>query len=183
MAESSAIKPARAWRWTLLGLLAFALLMAAIAAQLWLDGRSDEAVGRMAPTFTLDTFEHGRIDISTFRGRVVLVNFWGSWCAACHQEAEDLQRLWERYRQQGVVFVGVAYLDTERDARDYLEHYGIDYPNGLDIAQRISRDFRIQGAPETFLIDRAGQIQYFQAGPIDERRLARQIESALSAGA
>ena len=183
MAESGAIKPTRAWRWTFLGLLVFALLMVAIAAQLWQEGRSGEAVGRIAPTFRLDTFEHGRIDTSAFRGEVVLVNFWGSWCVACHQEAADLQRLWERYRQQGVVFVGVAYLDTERDARAYLEHYGIDYPNGLDIAQRISGDFRIQGAPETFLIDRAGQIQYFQAGPIDERRLAREIESTLAAGA
>ena len=180
MSEARVFSWRSPWRWTLLSLLAFTLLLLAIAAQLWFGGQDGIADGRMAPQLVLDTFEHGRIDTSTLRGEVIVVNFWGSWCTACHEEAAALQRVWETYRNEGVVFIGVAYLDTERDSRAYLLEYGIDYPNGLDVEQRISKDFRIQGAPETFIINPRGEIQFFYAGPIEERTLSREIENALS---
>ncbi|MCY3835145.1 MAG: TlpA disulfide reductase family protein [Anaerolineaceae bacterium] len=168
------------WRGSLLGLSLFALLLGAIALQLWWDDSQAVSVGSKAPHFRLETFHHGSIDTETLRGKVILVNFWGSWCTACHLEAEDLQRLWQRYRDEDVSFIGVAYLDTLHDASAYLKKYGIDYPTGLDTIQQITRQFQINGAPETFLIDRSGIIRYFQAGPIDTRALTRAIERAIA---
>lgn len=180
MSETKLAQLARRWRWTILGLLAFGLFLGAIAARLWFEGSAGLALDRPAPTIVLETFEHGRIDTGTLIGKVIVVNFWGSWCPSCHLEAADLQRLWERYRRDDVFFIGVAYLDTEHDARAYLKQYGIDYPNGLDYSQRITKQFRIQGAPETFLVNRRGQIRFFHAGPINPRQLAREIENALA---
>lgn len=170
----------RRWRGSLLALSFFGLFLAAIALQLWWDQSQAVGVGSTAPHFGLETFHHGWIDTEILRGKVILVNFWGSWCTACHLEAEDLQRLWQRYREEDVLFIGVAYLDTLHDSSAYLERYGIDYPNGLDTLQQITKRFQIKGAPETFLIDRSGKIQYFQAGPIDTRALTRALELALA---
>ena len=133
-------RPGRAaWRGSALLLLAFTLLLAAVAARLALMNRAGQSTGSVAPEFALDTFAHGRIEAQSLRGQVWLVNFWGSWCLPCHQEARDLQRIWERFRERDFLLIGVAYLDTENDARNYLDEYDIDYPNGLDIAQRNQR--------------------------------------------
>ena len=170
----------RRWRWTLLGLLLFGLFFGLIAIQLWFENSSRIGIGKIAPRFILETFDHGMLDTASLKGKVLLINFWGSWCTACHLEAEDLQLLWQRYQEDEVIFIGVAYLDTVHDARAYLEQYGIDYPNGLDTLQIITQQFQISGAPETFLVNRSGEIQYFQAGPINARILSREVEKALA---
>ena len=180
MTETKPRKFYQRWAKSVLGLFVFCLLIVLIAIQLWVEGGSSVGIGKDAPNFILDSFDDGEIDTASLRGRVLLINFWGSWCTGCHLEAEDLQRLWERYRENEVVFIGVAYLDTVHDARNYIEQYGIDYPNGLDTMQIITQQFQINGAPETFLVDRSGQIQYFQAGPINPRVLSREIEAALA---
>ena len=180
MSEPKPLTLLRRWRWTLLGLLFFSLFFGVIAIQLWVEHSSGFGIGKKAPNFSLDTFDHGMIDTASLKGKVLLINFWGSWCTGCHLEAEDLQRLWERYRENDVIFIGVAYLDTVHDASAYLEQYEINYPNGLDTLQSITQQFQINGAPETFLINRSGQIQYFQAGPINARVLSREIENALA---
>jgi cytochrome c biogenesis protein CcmG/thiol:disulfide interchange protein DsbE len=106
------------------------------------------------------------ITLNALRGRVVVINFWASWCKPCEQEAAELQKVWAEYEPAGeVVFLGVDYVDTETDARVYLKKFGITFPNGPDLATRISQYFRIQGVPETYFIDREGVLQYVQVGP------------------
>ncbi len=171
-----------AWRLTLLGLLGFAALLVAIAGKLWLDSRSRIGEGQMAADFTLRTFDETWLNTQELRenGKPILVNFWGSWCPPCHQEAPALQKLWKRFRSRGVQFIGVAYLDTEHDALNYIERYAIDYPNGLDIAQVISNSYQVRAVPESFLVAPSGHILYFHSGPIDERRLSQEIENSLA---
>jgi len=106
------------------------------------------------------------VSISDLRGKVVVINFWASWCKPCEQEAADLKQAWEFYEPSGkVVFIGTDYVDTEPEARVYLKKFGITFPNGPDLATRISQYFRIKGVPETYFVDKNGVLQFVQIGP------------------
>lgn len=133
-----------------------------------------------APDFTLETFDGESLTLSELRGQVVLVNFWAGWCGPCRDEAPALQRMWEAYRDRGVMFLGVAWTDTERSARAYIEEFGITYPTGLDIGTRIGTRYRIQGIPETFIIDRQGNVVEFHMRPLSEREIAQMLDRALA---
>ena len=121
------------------------------------------------------------INLSDLRGKVVVINFWASWCKPCEQEATELQQVWAEYEPTGeVVFLGVDYVDTETDARVYLKKFGITFPNGPDLATRISQYFRIAGVPETYFIDREGILRYVQVGPfVTADQIRAQIEPLL----
>jgi cytochrome c biogenesis protein CcmG/thiol:disulfide interchange protein DsbE len=121
------------------------------------------------------------IKLSDLRGKVVVINFWASWCKPCEQEAADLQQAWTEYGPGGeVVFLGIDYVDTETDARVYLKKFGITYPNGPDLATRISQYFRIAAVPETYFIDKQGVLHFVQAGPfLSIEQIRAQIEPLL----
>jgi len=118
------------------------------------------------------------VSLKDLRGKVVVVNFWASWCKPCEQEAAEMEKAWLEYEPAGdVVFLGVDYVDTPSSAFIYLKKFGITYPNGEDLnvtlKKPISQYFNIQGVPETYFIDRAGILRYVQIGPftsVDEIR-------------
>ncbi len=105
-------------------------------------------------------------NIADLHGKVVMINFWASWCKPCEQEAADLRQAWDYYKDSGkVVFIGVDYVDTEPEARAYLEKFGITYPNGPDLGTKVSQLFRIKGVPETYFLDQEGVLRHVQVGP------------------
>jgi cytochrome c biogenesis protein CcmG, thiol:disulfide interchange protein DsbE len=138
--------------------------------------------GQPAPEITLNLYGGGGFTLSQMHGQVVVINFWASWCAPCADEAPDLERAWQTYKDQGVQFVGVDYVDAEQNALEYIEKYGITYPNGADIGTRISDAYHIAGVPETFIVDRMGNVVFYAARPIRYDELAAEIEKALQEG-
>jgi len=141
-----------------------------------------------APDFTLPLYEgyDGGLGIREFRlrdwrGHPVVINFWASWCKPCEEEASLLEALWRTYRERGVIFVGVDYLDAPSAAMDYLQRFRITYPNGPDVGTRISRLYRITGVPETFVVDPQGRVVFYKAAPIRPGELEAVIERLLGA--
>lgn len=159
----SAQPPRRRFSWVIwslvLGVLALLGFGQVRAAQ------GPVGVGARAPDFTLTTFDGQRIDTAELRGNIVVVNFWASWCKPCEQEALELELAHQLYKDQGVVFLGVDYVDIEREALAYLERFEITYPNGPDLGTEISQAFRTRGVPETYVIGPDGRIAAVQIGP------------------
>ncbi len=143
---------------------------------------SAELGGREAMPFVLRTFEGQEVSLADLEGQIVVINFWASWCVECYDEAPLLEEAYQAYKDQGVIFVGVAYLDTLKEALAYMEQYGITYPSGLDIGSVIYQDYFITGVPETFFIDREGIIQHVQIGPIERAPLFQRLETLIAQG-
>ncbi|HLA98871.1 MAG TPA: TlpA disulfide reductase family protein [Anaerolineales bacterium] len=147
--------------WT--GLLA---LLVILALGLLRTELGPVAIGQRVPDFTLTTFAGEQIRLADLRGKVVVLNFWASWCKPCEQEAADLEAAWRYYQPRGdVIFLGVDYVDTEPEALAYLQKFDITYPNGPDLGTRISQAFRIKGVPETYIIDQEQVLRNIQISP------------------
>ncbi len=140
-------------------------------------------VGRTAPDFTLEQLDGKALTLSKLRGQVVVVNFWASWCTECHTEQPALNEAWQRFRDSGVVVLGVNFQDTPSDARDYVRTAGIAYPVVEDTDSRTALAYGLRGIPETFIVDKSGRIVDRVIGPVDAAKLANQINSVLLAGA
>jgi cytochrome c biogenesis protein CcmG/thiol:disulfide interchange protein DsbE len=124
-------------------------------------------IGSPAPDFVLTTFDDQEIRSEDLKGKVVVLNFWASWCKPCEQEAADLETAWQYYKPGGdVVFLGLAWTDTPTESAKYLAKFNISYPNGPDLGTRISQAFnRNMGVPETYIIDQNGILHYIKIGP------------------
>ncbi len=123
-------------------------------------------IGQSVPPIGLTTFDGKTLNTTDLKGKVVVLNFWASWCKPCESEAAELQQAWDHYQPDGqVVFMGIDYVDTEPEARGYLSKFKITYPNGPDLRTIVSQTFRIRGVPETYFIDRQGRLAYAQIGP------------------
>lgn len=140
-------------------------------------------VGRPAPDFALTSFEGQPLRLAGYRGQVVVLNFWASWCfPACYEEAPVLEAAWRRYRDRGLVVLGINIQDTEAAARGFLERFGLTFPNARDPQGQVSIDYGVYGVPETFFIDRRGVIRAKHVGALTEPVLRRQAEPLLAEG-
>lgn len=129
-----------------------------------------------AAPFTLELFQGGEFSLAAQQGKVVVINFFASWCVSCGEESPMIERVAKEYQPQGVSFLAVAVDDSEQKARAYLQRVGLNIPAGLDKTGKIKEAYGIYGMPTTFFIDRAGLVSYVHAGAIGEQLMRHEID-------
>ena len=134
-------------------------------------------IGKPAPAFSLERLDgSGRVALSDVSGKVVVVNFFASWCLPCLQENPTLARVYERYRASDVVMLGVDFQESRESGLAYVQRLGIAWTTVADDDGRVALSYGVFGPPETFFIGTDGIIAGRHIGPIDEETLVTAIE-------
>lgn len=137
--------------------------------------------GRLAPAFTLPRLGGGEpIALGDYRGRIVVLNFWASWCAPCRKEAPDLQAAFLDYRYQGVAFLGVDERDNDAAGLAFASEFKITYPSVADPSGKLGFDYELPGLPATLVIGRDGRIVYRFVGYLDGPTLRSALDDVLA---
>jgi cytochrome c biogenesis protein CcmG, thiol:disulfide interchange protein DsbE len=148
-----------------------------------LSGAVERGEAPPAPRVTLERLDgEGLVSLSDFRGKAVVLNFWASWCRPCKDEIPTLQSAWKRYRERGLVVLGINAQDFRIDARRFLDRYGVTYPVLYDRNGSTLGRFGNTGFPETWFVSRSGRLvgEHIR-GPFDAEQLERNIQTVLSA--
>lgn len=148
-----------------------------------LGSKVDSGQQPAAPVFDLEQLEGGeKISLASLRGKVVVLNFWASWCAPCKDEAPQLEAAWRRWRDRDVVVLGINVQDLDSDARRFVERYGLTYPMLRDRHGWTWGHYGIKGLPETWFVDARGRLvgERFE-GPVTAAELDTNIRVALGA--
>jgi len=144
--------------------------------------------GQTAPVFEMEYFNGYEWEdkpvssLDDMKGKVVVLNFWASWCVECRVEADLLEQASRQYADEDVVFLGIAYADVEPNAIDYMNEFDITYPNAPDLGTSISSDYEITGVPETFFIGKDGVIANVVIGPVNGPAMMNTIDTLLAEG-
>lgn len=165
------------------------VMLALLGLMIWGIGRAAQgSVGevrlsaRPAPPFTIPlmngTTDGKTFDLASTKGKPVLINFWASWCIPCEDEAGTLERASRQYGDR-VTFIGVNVQDTDANARDFLRRFGVSYPNGVDALGAVAVDYGMSGVPESYFVDRNGQLTRKWQGPLDDARLKSYLDELL----
>jgi cytochrome c biogenesis protein CcmG/thiol:disulfide interchange protein DsbE len=150
-----------------IGLLGFGLLS---------KGETTIALGDPVPDRELPALVGGgEGSIGDYRGRWVLVNLWASWCDPCRDEAPDLERFWQVFRDRGVTVLGIDVQDNSADATAFVREFGLTYPQLRSVGDERSEAFGSTGVPENFLVDPRGRLALIWRGPVDDRFLAERV--------
>jgi cytochrome c biogenesis protein CcmG/thiol:disulfide interchange protein DsbE len=156
------------------GLLTFGLVS---------KGSSGVALGEAAPAESLPRLEGGGDEsLAAYRGRWVLVNFWASWCVPCREEAPALERFQRRHGEGNFTVVGIDSRDLSGDGRDFVQQYGLSYPQLRDGDGDAAHAFGTTGVPENFLIDPRGKVRLLVRGPVTAEYLHKAVEPMLAGG-
>ena len=132
-------------------------------------------VGNRAPDFALRSLDGRTIRLSELRGKPVMVNFWASWCPPCRNEMPAFEKAYQRYRSQGMEFLGVDVQEDAETVRKFVQENGYSWLFLLDSDGKVSRSYQVSGVPTTFFIDREGIIRDLQIGELSEAALESKL--------
>jgi len=125
-------------------------------------------IGRKIPDHELSLFNGSTINLNTLKGKILVINFWASWCSPCKEEAPAIESSWTKYRSKGVEFIGINIMDDKNSAIKYLTEIESSYINAIDKDGKLAVDFGISGVPETLFVDPNGIIVDKYIGPLTE---------------
>jgi peroxiredoxin len=137
--------------------------------------------GKLAPDFALKSASGENLRLSEYRGEVVMINFWATWCGPCRQEMPILDELYARYQRAGFHLLGVNIDDNQQQAMEMVDELGVSFPVLFDSRKEVSRLYAVEAMPVTLLLDRAGTIRHVHHGykPGFEDAYLDQIRSLL----
>ena len=152
-------------------------------------------VGQHLPAFDLPKLGGGQFSDRDLRGKPVVINFWASWCLPCRDEAPTLEAKWQKYKDEGLIVLGVNAQDAEEDATRFVDEFDLSFPIVRDVELQLYRKLGVRGMPETFFLDRdsvfaavgsqeqvgaRGSIKVL--GPVEPAALDSQIQKLLADG-
>lgn len=136
-----------------ISLLSILPLMGMVVTQVYSD------VGKVAPVFQLEDLNGKTVSLKEFMGKVIVLNFWATWCAPCRAEMPSLENLYRNLKDKGLVIIGVSVDSSEKTVQSFVKERGITFPILLDKRKEVSfDDYGVIGLPVTFLIDKKGII-------------------------
>ncbi|HEX3838039.1 MAG TPA: TlpA disulfide reductase family protein [Steroidobacteraceae bacterium] len=138
-------------RWTKFGFVALATVFLATAV--------NAAGEEPAPTFSLPSRSGGTIDLAQFKGQVVMINFWASWCVPCRQEMPLLESIYKKYKPLGFTLIGVNVEPDQKEAENFLKQTPVSFPVLFDAKSKVSGLYNVQVMPTTVFIDRKGNVR------------------------
>lgn len=124
------------------------------------------------------TGEYG--SLSDYRGQVVLINFWASWCGTCREEMPEIVKTWQDYKDRGFTALGVNYGEDRGEVDQFVRQYGINFPIYLDPGKKVAGQYGVISMPTSFLVSKQGAVVKLIPGQIDFKELTKEIERLLS---
>ncbi len=138
---------------------------------------------KQAPDFTLETVDGQGVSLSDFKGKVVLLNLWATWCPPCVRETPRLVRVFEKYEDEGFVVLGIntTYQDDRAKVAAFVRDQKVSYPVLLDMNDEFGKKYAARLLPTSYLVDRTGKIVTTKVGEVDEAQLEEQVKGLLQA--
>jgi len=160
----------------------FAVIAALVGALTFAAQTQAVEVNTPAPDFTLETLSGPNLRLQEYRGDVVLINFWASWCGPCRQEMPILDRLHQRYQEAGFAVLGVNVEGKRKAAEKVTNKSKVTFPVLIDAGQKVSETYDLEAMPTTVVVDRNGQIRYIHRGykPGDEAKYIDVVKQLIS---
>ena len=151
------------------------LILGLVFGIVWLQSAKYEllTVGKVAPDFELPSLKDTTVRLSDFRGKVVFVNFWATWCKPCREEMPSMEVLYKRFKDEGLVVLAVSIdrVTTKKDIPPFVKKLSLTFPVLVDSWGQTDKRYKLLGVPETYIIDQSGILQEKIIGPRDWTRL------------
>ena len=165
--------------------LGTALLLPSVTDRVaWSMGERVPVVGTTAADFTLTDLDGQTQSLRQYRGKIVLVNFWATWCKPCTTEMPAMQVCYDKLRDRGFVVLAVNELEDDEKVKEHIRSYGHTFPVLMDRENRVANQYGVYGLPVSVFIDEAGVVQaYIKGGLLTEQKILDEVERIRSHGA